>query len=98
MIFTGLSEIIGPGVSMECIEAQHGLHIFEDHFMPEIIDPDTGEVLPMGEEGELVFTTLTKAGLPAYPLPDQGYHQAYCRALCLRQNFCAHGKNYRPHR
>jgi phenylacetate-CoA ligase len=60
----GLSEIIGPGVSMECIEAQHGLHIFEDHFMPEIIDPDTGEVLPMGEEGELVFTTLTKQAFP----------------------------------
>ena len=43
----GLSEIIGPGVSMECIEAQHGMHIFEDHFMPEIIDPDTGRVLPI---------------------------------------------------
>jgi phenylacetate-CoA ligase len=53
----GLSEIIGPGVSMECIEAQHGMHIFEDHFMPEIIDPDTGQVLPPGEKGELVFTT-----------------------------------------
>ena len=60
----GLSEIIGPGVSMECIEAQHGLHIFEDHFLPEIIDPDTGEVLPMGETGELVFTTLTKEAFP----------------------------------
>jgi phenylacetate-CoA ligase len=60
----GLSEIIGPGVSMECIEAQHGMHIFEDHFLPEIIDPDTGEVLPMGEAGELVFTTLTKEAFP----------------------------------
>jgi phenylacetate-CoA ligase len=60
----GLSEIIGPGVSMECIEAQHGLHIFEDHFLPEIIDPDTGEVLPIGETGELVFTTLTKEAFP----------------------------------
>ena len=60
----GLSEIIGPGVSMECIEAQHGLHIFEDHFLPEIIDPDSGEVLPMGETGELVFTTLTKEAFP----------------------------------
>jgi phenylacetate-CoA ligase len=60
----GLSEIIGPGVSMECIEAQHGLHIFEDHFLPEIIDPDSGEVLPMGEIGELVFTTLTKEAFP----------------------------------
>ena len=60
----GLSEIIGPGVSMECIEAQHGMHIFEDHFLPEIIDPDTGEALPMGEAGELVFTTLTKEAFP----------------------------------
>jgi phenylacetate-CoA ligase len=60
----GLSEIIGPGVSMECIEAQHGMHIFEDHFLPEIIDPDTGEILPMGETGELVFTTLTKEAFP----------------------------------
>ena len=60
----GLSEIIGPGVSGECIEAKSGLHIFEDHFIPEIIDPDTGEVLPMGEKGELVITTLTKEALP----------------------------------
>ena len=61
----GLSEIMGPGVSMECLEAKQGMHIFEDHFLPEIIDPDTGEVLPPGEQGELVFTTLTKE---AYPL------------------------------
>jgi len=60
----GLSEIIGPGVASECIEAQHGLHVFEDHFMPEIINPDTGEVLPHGERGELVFTTLTKEAFP----------------------------------
>lgn len=60
----GLSEIIGPGVSGECIEAKHGLHIFEDHFLPEIIDPATGEPLPMGEMGELVITTLTKEALP----------------------------------
>ncbi len=60
----GLSEIIGPGVSVECIEKKHGLHIFEDHFIPEIINPDTGEVLPYGEEGELVFTTLTKEAFP----------------------------------
>ncbi|RMG67585.1 MAG: phenylacetate--CoA ligase, partial [Nitrospirae bacterium] len=56
----GLSEIIGPGVSVECIEQKRGLHIFEDHFIPEIIDPETGEVLPPGQKGELVFTTLTK--------------------------------------
>lgn len=60
----GLSEIIGPGVASECIEAKRGLHIFEDHFLPEIINPDTGEVLPYGEMGELVFTTLTKEAIP----------------------------------
>jgi phenylacetate-CoA ligase len=60
----GLSEIIGPGVAVECVEVKTGLHIFEDHFIPEIIDPETGEVLPYGEPGELVFTTLTKEALP----------------------------------
>ncbi len=59
----GLTEIIGPGVSVEC-EHHNGLHIFEDHFLPEIIDPDTGASLPYGEEGELVFTTLTKEAMP----------------------------------
>jgi phenylacetate-CoA ligase len=61
----GLSEIIGPGVSIECAEAQAGLHVWEDHFYPEVVDPDTGEPLPEGEEGELVLTTLTKEALPA---------------------------------
>ena len=60
----GLSEILGPGVAIECIEAQNGLHIWEDHFIPEIIDPSTGEVLPYGEKGELVITTITKEGIP----------------------------------
>ncbi|WP_199260461.1 phenylacetate--CoA ligase PaaK [Paracoccus binzhouensis] len=60
----GLSEVMGPGVAMECVETKDGLHIWEDHFYPEIIDPVTGEVLPDGELGELVFTTLTKEGLP----------------------------------
>jgi len=60
----GLSEIIGPGVSIECREAQNGLHLFEDHFIPEIIDPETGEVLPYGETGELVITSLTKEAFP----------------------------------
>ncbi|WP_298038043.1 phenylacetate--CoA ligase [uncultured Desulfuromonas sp.] len=60
----GLSEILGPGVGIECVEAQNGLHIWEDHFIPEIIDPDTGEVLPAGEKGELVITTITKEGIP----------------------------------
>jgi phenylacetate-CoA ligase len=59
----GLSEIIGPGVAAECHE-QAGLHVFEDHFYPEIIDPETGEVLPDGAEGELVLTTLSKKAMP----------------------------------
>lgn len=60
----GLSEVMGPGVAMECIDAKCGMHIFEDHFLPEIIDPITGENLPHGETGELVLTTLTKEGIP----------------------------------
>ncbi len=60
----GLSEIMGPGVANECVETKDGPVIWEDHFLPEIIDPVTGEVLPDGEMGELVFTTLTKEGLP----------------------------------
>lgn len=60
----GLSEVMGPGVASECIESKDGPVIWEDHFYPEIIDPDTGEVLPDGEEGELVFTSLTKEALP----------------------------------
>jgi phenylacetate-CoA ligase len=60
----GLSEVMGPGVASECVETKDGLHIWEDHFYPEIIDPVTGAVLPDGELGELVFTTLTKEGLP----------------------------------
>ena len=60
----GLSEIIGPGVAAECLEEQRGLHIMEDHFLPEIVHRDTFEPLPVGEEGELVFTTLTKEAFP----------------------------------
>jgi len=60
----GLSEILGPGLGIECIEAQAGLHIWEDHFIPEIIDPETEAVLPLGEQGELVITTITKEGIP----------------------------------
>jgi phenylacetate-CoA ligase len=60
----GLSEVIGPGVAQECIETKDGLHIWEDHFYPEVIDPLTGEVVPDGEEGELVFTSLTKEAMP----------------------------------
>ncbi|MGE4268052.1 MAG: phenylacetate--CoA ligase family protein [Deferribacterales bacterium] len=60
----GLSEIIGPGVGYECVEEKRGMHISEDHFIVETINPDTGEVLPAGEEGELVFTTITKEAIP----------------------------------
>lgn len=60
----GLSEVIGPGMAMECLEGRHGMHICEDHFIVETVDPQTGEALPEGEEGELVFTTLTKEANP----------------------------------
>ena len=60
----GLSEVMGPGVSCECVESKDGLHIWEDHFYPEIIDPETGAVLPDGELGELVFTSLSKEAFP----------------------------------
>ena len=60
----GLSEVMGPGVSMESVEDRDGLFIWEDHFYPEVIDPASGDVLPYGEEGELVFTSLTKRAFP----------------------------------
>ncbi|MFL4902359.1 phenylacetate--CoA ligase PaaK [Streptomyces sp. MMS24-I2-30] len=60
----GLSEVIGPGVAQECVETKDGLHIWEDHFYPEVVDPVTGELLPEGAEGELVFTSLTKEAMP----------------------------------
>ncbi|HEU4674946.1 MAG TPA: phenylacetate--CoA ligase PaaK [Motilibacteraceae bacterium] len=60
----GLSEVMGPGVAMECVETKDGLHVWEDHFYPEIIDPISGEVLPDGERGELVLTTLTREAMP----------------------------------
>src|SRR3712207_1881768 len=60
----GLSEVMGPGVAQECVETKDGLHVWEDHCYPEIIDPLTGEVLPEGEQGELVFTSLTKEAMP----------------------------------
>src|SRR6202041_896383 len=60
----GLSEVIGPGVAQECVETKDGLHVWEDHFYPEVIDPETGAVLPDGELGELVFTSLTKEAFP----------------------------------
>jgi len=60
----GLSEVMGPGVASECVETKDGLHVWEDHFYPEVVDPQTGEVLPDGERGELVFTSLTKQAMP----------------------------------
>ena len=60
----GLSEVMGPGVANECVETKDGLHIWEDHFYPEVIDPESGAVLPEGERGELVFTSLTKEAMP----------------------------------
>ncbi|MEI2649473.1 MAG: phenylacetate--CoA ligase PaaK [Dermatophilaceae bacterium] len=60
----GLSEVVGPGVACETVETKDGLHVWEDHFYPEIVDPETGEVLPDGEQGELVFTSLTKEAFP----------------------------------
>ncbi|SFB67879.1 phenylacetate-CoA ligase [Halobiforma haloterrestris] len=87
----GLSEIIGPGVSNECHEAQEGLHIWEDHFYPEVIDPQTGEVLPEGEEGELVLTTLTKEALPAIryrtgDLTTLTYEECECGRTMVRMD------------
>ncbi len=86
----GLSEIMGPGVCYEC-EYQSGMHVCEDHFIPEIIDPDTGEVLPEGEQGELVFTTITKEGFPLirYRTRDicsLNYEKCKCGRTHVRMN------------
>ncbi|MBE7044387.1 MAG: phenylacetate--CoA ligase [Ruminococcaceae bacterium] len=86
----GLSEIMGPGVSYEC-EEQHGMHVCEDMFIPEIIDPDTGEVLPAGASGELVFTTITKEGFPLirYRTRDicsLNYEKCACGRTHVRMN------------
>jgi phenylacetate-CoA ligase len=64
LMFYGLSELCGPGVAAECLEARDGLHVLEDHFLVEVVDPETGAVLPDGADGELVFTTLAKEALP----------------------------------
>jgi phenylacetate-CoA ligase len=88
----GLSEVIGPGVSSEC-ECQDGLHVNEDHFIPEIIDPVTLEVLPEGAEGELVFTTVTKEGLPLLryrtrDLTSLNYQPCRCGRTLVRMRKC----------
>lgn len=88
----GLSEVIGPGVASEC-ECQNGLHIFEDHFYPEIIDPDTLEVLPPGKTGELVFSTITKEGIPLLryrtrDLTSLEYGKCSCGRSLVRMHKC----------
>jgi phenylacetate-CoA ligase len=88
----GLSEVIGPGVSSECT-CQNGLHVFEDHFVPEIVDPETLQVLPEGEEGELVFTTITKEGLPLLryrtrDLSSLDYSPCRCGRTLVRMKKC----------
>ncbi len=88
----GLSEVIGPGVASECLE-QKGLHVNEDHFIPEIIDPDTEEVLPEGSMGELVFTTITKEGLPLIryrtrDLTRLNYKKCNCGRTLARMEKC----------
>lgn len=80
----GLSEVIGPGVASECLE-QDGLHVFEDHFIPEVIDPATGETLPYGEKGELVFTTITKEGIPVIRYRTRD-------VTCLKEATCNCGR------
>ena len=88
----GLSEVIGPGVASECCE-QDGLHIFEDHFFPEIIDPETLDILPEGSVGELVFTTITKEGLPllryrTHDLSCLHYEKCRCGRTLVRMDKC----------
>ncbi|MFH2012825.1 MAG: phenylacetate--CoA ligase [Pseudomonadota bacterium] len=84
----GLSEVIGPGVATEC-QYKDGLHLFEDHFIPEIIDPTTGDILPPGEKGELVITTLTKEAFPMIrfrtgDITKLNWHQCECGRTCVR--------------
>jgi phenylacetate-CoA ligase len=83
----GLSEIMGPGVAIECREAKKGLHIWEDHFIPEIINPDTGDLLPPGEQGELVITTITKEGIPLIRYRTRDI-------TCINYETCACGRTH----
>ncbi|WP_459202408.1 phenylacetate--CoA ligase family protein [Methanococcus sp. CF] len=88
----GLSEVMGPGVACDC-EYQDGLHVNEDHFVPEIIDPDTLQPLPAGSEGELVFTTITKEGMPLLryrtrDLTSLNYEKCKCGRTLVRMNKC----------
>ena len=78
---TGCSEMCGPGVAAECLEARDGLHVHEDHFLVEVVDPESGEPLGEGDEGELVFTTLRQGGDAAAPLPHRRHRLAHLRAV-----------------
>ena len=93
----GLSEIIGPGVSGEC-SAQNGLHVWEDHFMVEVIDPNTGAVLPYGQKGELVFTCITKEALPLIRYRTRDISILYPEVLHLRPDSSAHEPGHGPDR
>ncbi len=94
----GLSEVMGPGVSMECIEAKQGLHVFEDHFIAEIINPDTGEVLPEGESGRARLHDDHQGSLPADPLPHARRLAAREGALQVRPHPRPHGPRHGPQR
>ncbi len=94
----GLSEIIGPGVSCECVEAQSGLHLNDDHFLPEIIDPETGEILAEGRDGRTGGHHPHQGSLPAHPLPDGRHHPPHDRAVHLRTHQHPHGPRLRPDR
>jgi len=90
----GLSELIGPGVSVECAKAQEGLHVWEDHFYPEVVDPETGEPVGEGESGELVLTSLTKQALPVLRYRT-GDMTSLTRDICECGRVCARMDNVR---
>ena len=91
----GLSEVIGPGVAQECVETKDGLHVWEDHFYPEVVDPVTGEVLPDGEKGELVFTSLTKQAMPVIRYRTRDLTRLLPGH---RADHAPDGEGHRPHR
>ena len=90
----GLSEVIGPGVASECIETKDGVTVWEDHFYPEIIKPETGEPLPDGELGELVFTIADERGTADHPVPNPGPERLAARHGAAD---ASHGPNYRAY-
>ena len=94
----GLSEIIGPGVSCECVEERSGSHVNEDHFLPEIVDPESGEPLPEGDEGVLVLTTLTKEALPLVRYWTGDICSLRSGTVLVRPHLRPHGADRRPER